>query len=374
MILELLRLTGPDNGPGRRYRPTGPAPSGSAPRLPRPPTAPPAVTRARSAWLGVRGSEDGWSAHHPTSPGPLVLRPRCAPAKGWAGGRRPLGSFFPIPGRDRPGCGTAAPPDLPAEKPEWPGLPHHPLQPPPTAAGLSGLRSPPPTAPVRVLAEGGGSRDSAGHPHPRATASGAAGAQHRGSGSGEAASAPPSSSAGAGSARSSTRPPALPALAPALPGARPCSGTRPWHARDPGVIYWLTFTAFRGAWGLPLLIFMNYYFSPLEHWPFFFPHEYSEATRCVRAVTPNMDTSQGLTLDSGLKTDGWLSRWAGGCPQTQTPPWTSWIPHLLYGAKVDNLRGACRPRPRSDLKPIMMNVFTTQRCTTGAGPGLIKLS
>lgn len=144
MILELLRLTGPDNGPGRRYRPTGPAPSGSAPRLPRPPTAPPAVTRARSAWLGVRGSEDGWSAHHPTSPGPLVLRPRCAPAKGWAGGRRPLGSFFPIPGRDRPGCGTAAPPDLPAEKPEWPGLPHHPLQPPPTAAGLSGLRSPPP--------------------------------------------------------------------------------------------------------------------------------------------------------------------------------------------------------------------------------------
>ena len=130
-----LKGAGPDNGPGRRYRPTAPAPSGCVPCLPQSPNR----AASRHTHTHTHTHTPGWGAEALMMLEVPIIRylpapgaaPRCSPVKGWAGGRRPPGSSFPIPRWDRPGCGASAPPDLPAG-----------------ASQVAGPPSPPPSTPT----------------------------------------------------------------------------------------------------------------------------------------------------------------------------------------------------------------------------------
>lgn len=81
----------------------------------------------------------------PNLPAPGHGSPPCSPAKGWAGGRRPSGSPFPIPGWDRMGCGDSVPPALPTGASQVArGLLHQPGPPPTHGSGSVRTKGRPP--------------------------------------------------------------------------------------------------------------------------------------------------------------------------------------------------------------------------------------
>lgn len=117
----------------------------ASPAAPSPQTRQPPATHTRAP---------GWRAAalrmlkmrvfpNPSAPG--HGSPPCSPAKGWAGGRRPSGSPFPIPGWDRTGCGDSVPPALPTGASQVArGLLHQPGPPPTHGSGSVRTKGRPP--------------------------------------------------------------------------------------------------------------------------------------------------------------------------------------------------------------------------------------